>query len=178
MPNEEASPAPFTAHPGDLVFAAFALCALVVLGLAVQRTWTVATATEHSKTNAERLGHWLQQAVQGDDGVCPELADRGMPARWEGCLRTITAPEGPLAAMRNPFSGHAPQIVDRCRPGSTGTFGQLMLEAHAGPAATDAGRVAAAPAPGEVPPAAWTLRLQVCDGAGYPIPVQELAMRP
>ncbi|MFM8624505.1 MAG: hypothetical protein ACKOCZ_08350, partial [Betaproteobacteria bacterium] len=81
---------------------------------------------------------------------------------------------GPLAGVRNAFSGQALGLVERCIPGDPRSPGQFMVEKISatppGSAVTQIIGPIGAEEPLDKP---LTLKLSVCDKGGYPIKVGE-----
>lgn len=121
--------------PTDRVFLIF-LVALAICVIGVGRLiYIEGQKNEVSKANADAWSTWFTQASTerfAPDYALPDCAAGpradASPATWGPCLAALTAPGGPLALLRNPFTQQAPALVDKCEHSNKALAGALVLE--------------------------------------------------
>jgi hypothetical protein len=183
VPVSPSSPPAERRVGGDAIFLVLAAAAMVCMVVAAQRTWSSAVRTEQSRAQAHALHQWMVQAGhRADDPVAQACAlapsgFREVP-HWGDCARALVAEGGPLAGVRNAFSGAPLQVIERCQHGAHATFGQIVVGRRVPPASNAAAGhgTAAGLAPGDTLTHPLALRLQVCDSAGYALDVADLAL--
>lgn len=125
---------------------------------------------------------WLSQAKANRANstfvplACAQLppAPGLKPSVWNDCARALFEEGGPLADVRNAFSGEAIGLIARCDPASRASPGQLVLErVSATPPGSAVPMLVAPVAPDAAMDQPLTLRVTVCDKGGYGVKIGE-----
>jgi hypothetical protein len=165
----------------DKVFLLMLFLIILCVGWVGKMTYREGMKTEAAKENAEALAKWMAQAsplrakpdfALSTCAIPVPVAASAVPVNkplWDGCLKALIAPEGPLGALRNPFTGAVPAFAAKCDPAIKSLAGALVLE-----------KLVPAPLGSAVPviisPLGETdaidqkmqLRVSACDGGAYP----------
>ena len=93
---------------------------------------------------------------------------------WGNCLKALMA-EGPLSELRNPFTGQRPEFIEKCDFSNRKLAGGLILEKLTPTLPGMAIPVVASQlVDADVITQKLQLRLTVCDGGAYPIPIASM----
>lgn len=183
LESSDPVPPPASGRPtaSDLVFLGFLACVLIAVAALGTLSYREGLKTEDGKAHVQALLKWMadfkERRGQADfePAACALLpSGEGKPRLWAPCAAALFASGGPLAGVRNAFSGQALGLVERCIPGDPRSPGQFMVEKIS---ATPPGSAVAqiiGPIGAEEPlDKPLTLKLSVCDKGGYPIKVGE-----
>lgn len=163
----------------DLAFLLFLLAVLTAVGLMGAFTFREGLKTEATKLQGEAFVAWLAQAKDGRANAdfvpagCAKQA--GSQAKtWSQCSAALLGEGGPLALVRNSFSGQPVGLIARCDPSSSASPGQFVIERVSATAPGSAVPLVVAPfAPEETMDKTLTIKLTVCDKGGYGIKIGE-----
>ena len=117
----------------DKLFIFFMICMTCVVAGMGYMTYQKGTIEETAKRNGEAWLKWLSESAKNrhEPGFQPAACAAQLPPAtqiWGGCFESITAPEGPLGALGNPFSGGRLQRVVKCDSQDRALAGALVFE--------------------------------------------------
>lgn len=103
----------------------------------------------------------------------PKVAPPSLPNTWGACVNEILkVPE--FAAMVNPFTGAAPELVAKCDPTDHSLHGNVAIEKSvANPPGSAVASTASPLMPTDAIDTKLQLKLSICDKGAYPITVAE-----
>lgn len=161
----------------DWAFLLFLLVVLAAVAVMGAFTFREGLKTEATKAQGEAFVAWLAQAKakrQQADFAPAACATGSKPGTWSQCAAALLAEGGPLASMRNPFSGQAVGLIARCDPTSSASPGQFVIErVSATPPGSAVAQVVAPFAAQDAVDKAVTIKLTVCDKGGYGVKIGE-----
>ena len=117
----------------DKLFIFFMICMTCVVAVMGYTTYQQGKVEETSKRNGEAWLKWLSESAKSrhDPGYEPAACAAQLPPAtqtWGGCFESITAPDGPLGALTNPFSGGRLQRGVKCDSQDRTLAGSLVFE--------------------------------------------------
>lgn len=182
---ESASPAPVpSVRPtaSDMAFLGFLVGVIVTVAVAGTLTFREGLKTEVGKTQAEALVKWLADAKDRraqtgfEPSACSSASpDPAKPPTWADCSKALFGPGGPMADLRNVFSGQPMVFLARCEPSDPQSPGQLALEKILStPLGSAVSSITVALAAEDPIDKVLTIKVALCDKGGYPIKVAEV----
>ncbi len=121
--------------PTDIAFLALLALVLVSVVWVGGLIYKEGLKNEVSKQNAHKWTTWFTEASAKRFEADYDLADcaggprdKASPALWGKCLAALTADDGPLALLRNPFTKKLPALAAKCDPGNKSLAGALVIE--------------------------------------------------
>ena len=172
----------------DAVFLLFLTCLMGLVLHLGHLAYTEGVRLDHAMANGRIWADWLQHAHANrfsrdfDPEACsghvvehalahgesrPESAGktphRG-PEHWEACFLSLIDPGGAISRLMNPYTLKPIHYVESCRPPNTDSAGAIQLEKVTGTAVAEASPLSYHD-PIDRP---VTIRVSVCDAAGYP----------
>ena len=114
-----------------------------------------------------------EPAAEGATEEAPKPAAASVPNTWGACLAEIVKAPA-FATMVNPFTGKAPDLVEKCDPADHNLHGDIAIEKSIGnPPGSAVPVTISALVPGDAIDAKLQLKLSICDKGAYPIKVSE-----
>ncbi|MEI7783312.1 MAG: hypothetical protein WCK08_02940 [Betaproteobacteria bacterium] len=166
----------------DLAFLALMLAVLAAVALMGVFTFREGLKTEATKLQGEAFVAWLAQAkakraaADFAPAACAMVAQpAGRAKTWSECSAALLADGGPLAGVRNAFSGQPIGLIARCDPASNASPGQFVIDRVSATPPGSAVPLLVAPfAPEDTLDKALTIKLTVCDKGGYGVKIGEV----
>lgn len=180
---------------GDMAFLVILVLALAGVFMSGRFAYHQGSLLEGAKANAMTLVHWAEAVASSGlkEGALPlsvcaaapeqlaAAADAPKPAgrsvTWSACREALFGSGGPMFALVNPFNALNLVTGSKCERKTPSARGLVVLE-----------KGITSP-PGLPPGVVWTvlgdeepmvrglmLRVQVCDGGGYPIRLAEITL--
>lgn len=185
--SDHASAAPVAVVSGrptgsDKAFLAFLFCVLLAVAVMGTFNFREGLKTEAGKSQGETLAKWLSQSKdqRGQVGFEPAACasarvDADQPPTWADCSKALFGPGGPMADLRNVFSGQPMVFLARCEPSDPQSPGQLALEKILStPLGSAVSSITVALAAEDPIDKVLTIKVALCDKGGYPIKVAEV----
>jgi hypothetical protein len=169
-------------QPTDLAFLVFLVLVVAAVALIGTLTFSEGLKTETSKAQGEAFLAWVSQArsqrasAQFAPSACAQMppSERVGSSLWRDCAGALTEMGGPLAGVRNAFSGEPIRFIARCDPSDRKSPGQLVIERiSANPPGSAVPQWIAPVAPDAAMDQPLTLRVTVCDKGGYGVKIGE-----
>ena len=119
----------------DKLFIFFMICMTCLVAWMGYTTYQKGMIEETSKRNGEAWLKWLSESAKSRHapGFQPAACAAQLPPVtqiWADCFESITAPDGPLGALTNPYSGGRLQRVVKCDAQDRTLAGALVFEKH------------------------------------------------
>lgn len=161
-------------------------CAMAAVVYCGRFAYREAMLLEDAKANGQAVAAWAERVAEAHakgEAVSPSAcgptsdATDAEPAHWQACREALLGPEGPLAALRNPFNADNTVLGTKCERMSAATRGHVLVHKGTQPPQGMSGNMTFAPLEAKDALAKGTvLRIQVCDAGGYAIRVAEVTL--
>lgn len=178
---------------GDLVFLCLLVLAWAAVGLSGSFAYQQGARLESAKDNGQTFLRWVENlsaqlqkgqtlapdgcvaaSVPASDGSSTDSADRRI---WAVCRQALLGQGGALSGLVNPFNSQHPVLGAKCERKQPSARGIVVVEKGTPSAPGLPPSTAWAPLPDEEPlQRGLMLRVQVCDGGGYPIRIAEVTL--
>ena len=178
---------------GDLVFLCLLVLAWAAVGLSGSFAYQQGARLESAKDNGQSFLRWTESlsahlqkgqplapdvctaaAVPTSDAPSTDSADR---LSWALCRQVLLGQGGALSGLVNPFNSQHPVLGAKCERKQPSARGIVVVEKGTPSAPGLPPSTAWAPLPDEEPlQRGLMLRVQVCDGGGYPIRIAEVTL--
>lgn len=164
----------------DKAFIIFVICMTCLVAGMGYSTYQRGKIEEATKRNGEAWLKWLNESAKNrhEPGFLPVACAAQSPTVnqiWEECFESVSAPEGPLGYLTNPFSGGRLQRVVQCDPKESTLAGSLVFQKYtATPPGSAVPNLLSALADGDNIGEKIQIRLSVCAKGAYLIRIGEL----
>lgn len=172
----------------DLVFLCLLALALVAVVFSGRLAYEQGARLETAKAHAQVFVRWAEAVAQAGEGEPLRLLQCASPSAqeeaqtppakapsWSACRQALMSAGAPMAELSNPFHSTNALMGSKCERKLPASRGLVVIEKGT-------------PTPPGLPPGvAWSplgdeeplvhglmLRVQVCDGGGYPIRIAEV----
>lgn len=174
----------------DLVFLLLLVLALAAVALSGRLAYEQGARLETAKSHAQVFVRWAEAVAQSaeKEGLtlqrCASLsaapagqAPEAKPPSWSACRQALMSAGAPLAELANPFMASNALIGSKCERKLPASRGLVIVEKGTPtPPGLPPGVVWSALAEDEPMARGLQLRVQVCDGGGYPIRIAEVTL--
>ncbi len=123
--------------------------------------------------HAPEMQQSMEPAAEGTSEEPPKAVPPSAPNTWGACVAEILK-GAEFAAMVNPFTGKAPELVEKCDPADHNLHGNISIEKSvANPPGSAVPTTISALAPTDAIDTKLQLKLSICDKGAYAIKVSE-----
>jgi hypothetical protein len=164
----------------DKLFIFFMLVMSCLVAWMGYQTYQKGMVEETSKRNGEAWLQWLSASAKQrhepgfQPATCGAQLAPAVPS-WGECYESVTAPEGPLGKLTNPYSGSRLQRITKCDNQDRTLAGSLVFEkTTATPPGSAIPSIMTALVDSDEIGAKVQIRISVCDKGSNPIRIGEL----
>lgn len=179
MDSASGSPAPIDLplQRSDKFFILFMIGMVCIVTWVGYLSYQKGQLQETTKRNGEAWLQWFTEAAahRHESGFEPKPCAAQSHNTWADCYQSLTAPDGPIGAQRNPFSGASVQRIVKCDSQDRHLAGSLAFEKITpNPPGSAIPTLTTALQDGDHIGEKVQIKISVCDSGANPIRIGEL----